>query len=95
VGKVLETRADTESAVTLGNPQTLATALTEIGMRQFYHEKYSPVAKLLDWFQFDPHPPIYFRIQRLSNFPKDPGKVKHITLLSIKDCIVGFFSAFR
>ncbi len=95
VGKVLETRADTESAVTLGNPQVLAAALTSIGMRQFYHEKYSPMAKLLDWFQFDPHPPIYFRIDRLANFPRDGRPVKHMTLLSIKDCIVGFLSAFR
>ena len=95
VGKVLETRADTESAVTLGNPQTLASALASIGMRQFYHEKYSPMAKLLDWFQFDPHPPIYFRIERLSSFPKDGRTVKHVTLMSIRDCIVGFLSAFR
>jgi len=94
VGKVLETRADTESAITLGNPQSLATALTSIGMRQFYHEKYSPMAKLLDWFQFDPHPPIYFRITRLANFPRNGQSIKHTLLVSIRDCIVGFISSF-
>lgn len=94
IGKVLETRADTESAIVLGNPQVMASALTKIGLRQLYHEKYSPVAKIIDWFQFDPHPPIYFRVKRMSEFNSKGEKVKHAFLVSLRDCIVGFFSAF-
>src|SRR5438309_5766630 len=39
VGKFLETRADTESAVVFGTPEALASALTTIGIRQLYREK--------------------------------------------------------
>ena len=42
VGKFLETRADTESDMVLGSPGALASALTKIGFRQLYREKYNP-----------------------------------------------------
>ena len=93
IGKFLETRADTESAVVLGKPTALASALTKIGFRQLYHEKYNPGSKLFDWFRFDPHPPIYFRIARLSKFSEKPEAVRHTLLISIRDIFVGFFSA--
>src|SRR2546425_1677684 len=93
VGKFLETRADTESAVVFGNPEALSSALTKIGFRQLYREKYNPGAKLFDWFQFDPHPPIYFRVARLSKYSGKQGLVRHTLLVSIRDIIVGFFSA--
>ncbi|HZD11995.1 MAG TPA: M48 family metalloprotease, partial [Candidatus Binatus sp.] len=93
VGKFLETRADTESAVVLGKPGTLASALTKIGFRQLYHEKYNPGTKLFDWFRFDPHPPIYFRIARLSKFSDQQRPTRHTLLVSIRDVFVGFFSA--
>jgi heat shock protein HtpX len=75
IGKFLETRADTESAVML------------------YREKYNPGTKLFDWFRFDPHPPIYFRIARLSRYSESQKSVGHTLLISIRDIIVGFFSA--
>jgi heat shock protein HtpX len=91
IGKILETRADTQSAIVLGNPDVLATALRKIGFRELYHEKYSPGIKLFDWFRFDPHPPIYFRISRMSQFV---GKqIKHAFLSSLRDLVIGFFSA--
>src|SRR5207245_2955515 len=93
IGKFLETRADTESAVVVGNPEALSSALTKIGFRQLYREKYNPGAKLFDWFQFDPHPPIYFRVARLSKYSGKQGQVRHTLLVSIRDIIVGFFSA--
>src|SRR6266480_4782910 len=89
----VETRADTESAVVVGTPEALGSALTKIGFRQLYREKYNPGTKLFDWFQFDPHPPIYFRIDRLSRYSGKPGRVRHTLLVSIRDIIVGFFSA--
>src|SRR6058998_1918472 len=93
VGKLLETRADTESAVVVGTPEALGSALTKIGFRQLYREKYNPGTKLFDWFQFDPHPPIYFRIDRLSKYSGRQGHVRHTLLVSIRDIVVGFFSA--
>src|SRR2546425_5414358 len=93
IGKLLETRADTESAVMLGNPGALASALTKIGFRQLYREKYNPGTKLFDWFRFDPHPPIYFRIARLSRYSEKQKAVRHTLLISVHDIIVGFFSA--
>jgi heat shock protein HtpX len=93
IGKVLETRADTESAIVLGTPQFMASALTKIGLRQLYHEKYSPAGKLVDWFQFDPHPPIYFRVQRMAEF-NSSTPTKHAFLISLRDCIKGFLTAF-
>jgi heat shock protein HtpX len=93
VGKVLETRADTESVVKLGQPGVLAAALTNIGFRQLYYERYSPGLKLVDWLRFDPHPPIYFRIQRLARFASVGTNVQHTFLASTRDCISGFVRA--
>lgn len=93
VGKILETRADTESAIVLGNPSAIASSLRKIGFRELYHEKYSPIVRILDWFRFDPHPPIYFRISRMSEFIGSGKEPKHAFLISLRDCITGFFSA--
>jgi heat shock protein HtpX len=93
VGKVLETRADTESAAKLGEPGVLASALTNIGFRQLYAEKYSRGARFLDWLTFDPHPPIYFRVQRLSELATSGGEVGNTLLVSIRDCLTGFLDA--
>jgi len=93
VGKFLETRADTQSMVVLGNPSVLASALTNIGFRQLYFERYSRRYRILDWLRFDPHPPIYFRVGRLSRFASKGGQVKHALLVSIRDCVAGFFGA--
>jgi len=93
IGKVLETRADTESAAKLGEPKMLASALTTIGFRQLYAERYSHGARLLDWLSFDPHPPIYFRVQRLSRLASSGGQSGNTLLVSIRDCISGFFEA--
>jgi heat shock protein HtpX len=93
IGKVLETRADTESAATLGEPGVLATALTDIGFRQLYVERYSHGARVLDWLAFDPHPPIYFRVQRLSRLASEGNKIGNTLLLSLRDCVSGFLGA--
>ena len=90
VGKVLETRADTESAAQLGEPGMLASALTNIGFRQLYAEKYSHGARFLDWLSFDPHPPIYFRVQRLSKLATSGRKIGNTLLISVRDCVSGF-----
>ncbi len=92
IGKVLETRADTESAAQLGEPGVLASALTNIGFRQLYVERYSHGARFLDWLTFDPHPPIYFRVQRLSRLATSGKKIGNTLLMSIRDCVSGFLA---
>ena len=94
VGKFLETRADTLSAVVLGMPGALASALTAIGFTQLYSERYSRGVRLLEWFRFDPHPPIYFRIQRLARISSEGVSIRHAFLTSVKDCLSGFLVAF-
>ncbi len=93
VGKILETRADTESAVVLQNASGLASSLTKMGFKQLFQEKYNPAAKLFDWFRFDPHPPIYFRVARMSKLAGMESTIRHTFLASLRDCILGFVSA--
>ncbi|MDG6915494.1 MAG: M48 family metalloprotease [Nitrososphaerota archaeon] len=93
IGKVLETRADTESAAKLGEPGTLASALSNIGFRQLYVERYSHRARFLDWLSFDPHPPMYFRVERLSKLAANGRKVGNTLLVSLRDCISGFLAS--
>lgn len=90
--KFFEARADLDSAIKIGNPRILAGALRKIGFRRLQLER-SPAAKISDWITWDPHPPIYFRVERLEKL--DPSKqVEHTFIQSAKDCIRGFFAAF-
>jgi len=88
-----ELSADRSAALLTGRPSSLASALTNIGFRQLYFERYSRRYRILDWLRFDPHPPIYFRVDRLSRFASRGGQVKHALLVSIRDCVAGFFRA--
>jgi heat shock protein HtpX len=91
VAKFFEARADLESAIKMGNPKVLAGALRKIGFRRLQFER-SPSSRIQDWITWDPHPPIYFRIERLEKF-EPTREVKHTLLQSAKDCIRGFFAA--
>jgi heat shock protein HtpX len=92
VAKFFEARADLDSALKIGNPRILAEALRKIGFRRLQLER-SPAAKISDWITWDPHPPIYFRVERLEKL--DPNiQVKHTFIQSARDCIRGFFAAF-
>jgi len=92
VAKFFEARADLESAIKTGTPKVLAGALRKIGFRRLQFER-SPTTKIQDWITWDPHPPIYFRVERLEKL--DPSKkVEHTLIQSAKDCVRGFFAAF-
>jgi len=67
VAKFFEARADLESAITIGNPEILAGALQKIGFRRLQMER-GPASRLQAWITWDPHPPIYFRVERLKKF---------------------------
>jgi len=92
VAKFFEARADLDSAIRFGNPKVLAGALRKIGFRRLQFER-SPSARLSDWITWDPHPPIYFRVQRLEKLDSS-AQIKHAFVQSVKDCIRGFISAF-
>ena len=94
VGKFLETRADTLSAVVLGTPNALSSALTKIGFTQLYLERYHPGIRLLGWLQFDSHPPIYFRVERMARISREGVKIKHAFWTSVRDCLSGFAKSF-
>jgi heat shock protein HtpX len=91
IAKFFESRADLESAIVLGEPQVLAEALRKIGFRRLQLERV-PSFRIQEWIGWDPHPPLYFRIARMEKL-KDPKKVKHPFIQSIKDNIRGFREA--
>lgn len=88
VAKFFETRADLLSAMKIGQPQVLASALRKIGYQRLHAERISPT-RIPSWINFDPHPPIYFRIDRLEGM-KTPVKVKNPLFKSAQDVINGF-----
>jgi len=89
VGKFLEARADLEAAIRLGNPKALAEALYKIGYSKLMHEK---VYGASSWLNFDPHPPLYFRIKRLESLT-GKERIVHLTIRSIYDVLRGFISS--
>jgi len=91
VAKFFEARADLESAIKMGNPKLLAGALRKIGFRRLHFER-SPSNKIQDWISWDPHPPVYFRVERLEKL-ETTKEVKHTLVQSAKDCIRGFLAA--
>jgi len=92
IAKFFEARADLQSAITIGQPQVLAEALRKIGFRRLQFER-APAHKIQGWINWDPHPPTYFRINRLEKL-KTPVEVKHPLIQSVKDVINGFRAAF-
>lgn len=93
LGKVLETRADSLSALLLGESRELATALTSIAFRELYGEQRSSSIRFLRWLTPDPHPPVYFRVKRLLSFVASGPPTGHLFLRSARDCLTSFFAA--
>jgi len=91
IAKFFEARADLQSAMVIGQPQVLAEALTKIGFHRLQFET-MPGYKILGWINWDPHPPIYFRVNRLENM-KTPVRVMHPLIQSAKDTVNGLRAA--
>jgi heat shock protein HtpX len=91
IAKFFEARADIVSAMVIGNPQVLAGSLEKIGYQRLLYER-TPSFRLQEWLGLDPHPPIYFRVDRLQKL--SPKKIKHPLIQSIKDVIKGFTDTF-
>jgi heat shock protein HtpX len=92
IAKFFEARADLVSAMVIGQPKILAKSLEKIGFKRLLAERL-PLNRLQEWISLDPHPPIYFRVQRLEKF-EDPVQVKHPLLKSAKEVIAGFLASF-
>lgn len=91
IAKFFEARADLYSAVVMGEPQVLAESLRKIAFRRLQLEKL-PQFRVQSWLTWDPHPPTYFRINRLEKM-KTPVQVKHLLIQSAKDVFGGFKAA--
>ena len=88
IAKFLEARADLVSAIVMGQPKVLAGALEKIGFQRLLFER-TPSFRLQEWLGLDSHPPIYFRVGRLSKL-ENPEKIEHPLIQSIKDVFKGF-----
>jgi heat shock protein HtpX len=88
IAKFFEARADLVSAITMGKPEVLAGALEKIGFQRLLYER-TPSFRVQEWLGLDPHPPIYFRVNRLEKL-EAPEKIKRPLIQSIKDVISGF-----
>ena len=62
--------------------------MRKIGFRRLQLEAQRGYA-VQEWIGWDPHPPLYFRISRLESL-KEPEKIRHPLIRSIKDNILGF-----
>jgi heat shock protein HtpX len=88
IAKFFEARADLVSAMKMGQPEVLAGALEKIGFQRLLYER-TPSFRLQEWVGLDPHPPIYFRVNRLEKLAA-PMEIKHPLIQSIKDVVSGF-----
>ena len=92
IAKFFEARADLVSALMVGNPEVLAGSLEKIGYQRLLYER-TPSFRFQEWLGLDPHPPIYFRVDRLESY--SPEKGKHPLLQSMKDVIRGFIATLK
>ena len=92
IAKFFEARADLMSAIIMGQPKVMASALEKIGFHRLLFERV-PSFRIQEWVSLDSHPPIYFRIERLENL-EDPEQIKNPLIRSIKDVFRGFKNSF-
>jgi heat shock protein HtpX len=88
VAKFFEARADLISAMVIGKPKVLASALEKIGFQRLLYER-APSFRVQEWLSMDPHPPIYFRIARLRQLEQN-FQIKHPLIQSAREVTRGF-----
>jgi heat shock protein HtpX len=92
VAKFFEARADLSSAIMMGQPKVMATALEKIGFHRLLFER-TPSFRLQEWVGLDSHPPIYFRVDRLESL--EDTTIKHPLIQSIRDVLRGFVATLK
>lgn len=68
--KVVEARADIESAVRTGSPLALASALRKLAATRLRVEE-PGLWRAMAWLAWDPHPPLLFRIEALERVARE------------------------
>jgi heat shock protein HtpX len=91
IAKFFEARADLISAIVIRQPHVLADALENIGFKRLLFERV-PSYRIQEWVSLDPHPPIYFRVDRLRKL-QDTTNIKHPLFQSAKDVTRGFIDS--
>jgi len=92
IAKFFEARADLVSVIVMGQPQVLGQALEKIGFKRLLYER-SPSYRFQEWISLEPHPPIYFRVNRLEKL-KAEEKIAHPFIQSAKEVTKGFLASF-
>lgn len=87
--KFFEAKADLEAIYISEKPKELASALRKFTI-------FMPPRKLrrsaIKWFSWDPHPPLWFRIERAEEYAaKGLKPVRHFLLRSVIDVVKGLF----
>jgi heat shock protein HtpX len=90
IAKFFEARADLISAIVIQQPKLLAEALEKIGFKRLLFERI-PSYRIQEWTSLDPHPPIYFRVNRLREL-RDVTKIKHPLIQSAREVTRGFLN---
>jgi len=88
IAKFFEARADLTSAIVIQKPQILADALEKIGFKRLLFERV-PSYRIQEWTSLDPHPPIYFRVDRLRKL-QNVITIKHPLIQSAREVTRGF-----
>lgn len=91
IAKFFEARADLVSAMVVGRPKVLAGALEKIGFKRLLYER-TRSYRFQEWLSLDPHPPVYFRVNRLEKL-EVPVKTGHPLVKSAQDVIRGFLAS--
>jgi heat shock protein HtpX len=91
IAKFFEARADLISAIVIGQPGILAEALEKIGFKRLLYERV-PSYRFQEWINLEPHPPIYFRVDRLDKL-EVPVNIRHPLLKSAEDVTNGFLAS--
>ncbi len=92
IAKFFEARADLESAIKIGKPEVLASALRKISFQRLRYER-APEYRVQEWLSWDPHPPAYFRIARLEKLEGREIDTEHTLIQSARDVFGGFRGA--
>jgi len=91
IAKFFEARADLTSAIVIRQPHILADALEKIGFKRLLFERV-PSYRIQEWISLDPHPPIYFRVDRLRKL-QDTTNIRYPLFQSATDVIRGFINS--
>jgi len=91
IAKFFEARADLTSAIVIRQPKILADALEKIGFKRLLFERV-PSYRIQEWTSLDPHPPIYFRVDRLRKL-QDTTNIRYPLFQSAREVTRGFINS--